>query len=290
MSSSSGLTEAILRKAASLGASVAGIASVESLKTSPSHRILARIGMNLNEHCYDRGQGIHAVRISWPGDAVSAVVIGIEHTVEKPELDWWDGSGTPGNRILIRINDELAGWIEKTYRIRAYKLPYFIEKGGIFLKDAAVNAGLGSLGKNNLVITPQYGPRIRFRALLLNKEAQSTGPRAFNPCRDCGQPCRTSCPMDAFRRVVYAPDSLGPSFLPGTDGRYDRVTCNMKMAKDIDDAARTMTSNVEKQLEIRRLINQFEKSHSEVSDQYPSFNYCVRYCRECELSCPVGME
>ena len=82
----------------------------------------------------------------------------------------------------MRINKELSEWIESTIGCKTYKLPYLIEKGGIFLKDAAVMAGLGCVGKNNLVITPEYGPRIRFRALLLNRMAKATGPLEFKPC------------------------------------------------------------------------------------------------------------
>jgi len=44
--SPSELTERIIEKAKVLGASVAGVADVERLKASPSHRILPRIGMD----------------------------------------------------------------------------------------------------------------------------------------------------------------------------------------------------------------------------------------------------
>jgi epoxyqueuosine reductase len=46
----------------------------------------------------------------------------------KPELDWWDGKGTPGNRILVRINEKLSEWIENTFSVKTYKLPYFVEQ------------------------------------------------------------------------------------------------------------------------------------------------------------------
>ena len=111
------LSEKIIEKAKSLGASIAGIASVESLKNSPSHQIYPIIGMNLEKHfksIKDR-ETIHEV--AWPTDARSVLVIGVEHNIEKPELDWWDGKGTPGNRILIRINKELSEWIETIFSI-----------------------------------------------------------------------------------------------------------------------------------------------------------------------------
>jgi epoxyqueuosine reductase len=238
--SSSELTEKIVEKAKSLGAAIAGVASVESLKESPSHCIYPKIGMDLNVHWQDAKDDVKPDEVAWPVDAVSVVVIGVEHNADKPELDWWDGKGTPGNRILIRINNKLSEWIENTLPVKTYKLPYFVSKGGIFLKDAAVMAGLGCIGKNNLVITPVYGPRIRFRAVLLDQEAKATGPLEFNPCEGCEQPCRKACPIKAFQNTVYSTDELGQSILPGINGTYDRVTCNVKMENDIEEAVMTL--------------------------------------------------
>ena len=152
--SSSELTEKIVDKAKSLGAAIAGVASVESLKASPSYRIYPEIGMNLRVHWQDAKDDVKPGELAWPADAVSVVVIGVEHNTDKPELDWWDGMGTPGNRILMRINKKLSEWIENRFSVKTYKFSYFVEKGGIFLKDAAVMAGLGCIGNNNLVITP----------------------------------------------------------------------------------------------------------------------------------------
>ena len=289
MLSSSELTEKIVEKAKSLGASIAGIASVNALKNAPSHQLYPKIGMNLDENITEIKEGINIVDVLWPEDAVSAVVIGVEHHDGAPELDWWDGKGTPGNRILITINSQLSEWIEKTFHIKTYKLPYSLEEGGIFLKDAAVHAGLGCIGKNNLVITPEYGPRIRFRALLLNTEANTTNSPEFNPCKNCGQPCRKACPVDAFQNIIYSSEVLGQSILPGINGTYDRVTCNGRMEKDIDDAAKMIAPNNIKQQKVRQLISEFEKSHIKKPIGHQTFNYCVKYCRKCELSCPIGI-
>jgi epoxyqueuosine reductase len=286
--SNSKLTEKIVKKAKSLGAAIAGVASVESLKASASHRIYPKIGMNLQVHWQDAKDDVKPHAVAWPADAVSVVVIGVAHNADKPELDWWDGKGTPGNRILIRINKKLSEWIENTFSVKTYKLPYFVEKGGIFLKDAAVTAGLGCIGKNNLVITPEYGPRIRFRALLLDREAEVTGPLEFNPCKGCKQPCRKACPIKAFQNTVYSADELGQSILPGINGTYDRVTCNVKMEKDIEEAVMAIPAGDEEHQEVRLAIDEFEEGVAVKpnGDKQPS--YCVKYCRGCELVCPVG--
>ncbi|MEX1330548.1 MAG: epoxyqueuosine reductase [Desulfobacterales bacterium] len=284
--SSSELTEKIVEKAKSLGAAIAGVASVESLKTSPSHRIYPKIGMNLQVHWREAKDDVKPHVVAWPADAVSVVVIGVEHNADKPELDWWDGKGTPGNRILIRINNKLSGWIENTFSVKTYKLPYFVSKGGIFLKDATVMAGLGCIGKNNLVITPGYGPRIRFRALLLDRKAEATGPLEFNPCEGCEHPCRKACPINAFQNTVYSADELGQSILPGINGTYDRVTCNVKMEKDIEEAVMAIPAGDEEHQEVLKAIDEFEKGVKlkPQGDKRP--NFYVEYCRGCELSCP----
>ncbi len=284
--SSSELTEKIVEKAKSLGAAIAGVASVESLKASPSHRIYPKIGMNLQVHWREAKDDVKPHAVAWPADAVSVVVIGVEHNADKPELDWWDGKGTPGNRILIRINNKLSEWIENTFSVKTYKLPYFVSKGGIFLKDATVMAGLGCIGKNNLVITPGYGPRIRFRALLLDRKAEATGPLEFNPCEGCEQPCRKACPIKAFQNTVYSADELGQSILPGINGTYDRVTCNVKMEKDIEEAVMAIPAGDEEHQEVLQAIDEFEEGVKlkPQGDKRP--NYYVKYCRGCELSCP----
>ena len=286
--SSSELTEKIIEKARSLGAAIAGVASVESLKGSPSHRIYPKIGMSLEVRWQDAKDDVKPEEVAWPADAVSAVVIGVAHNADKPELDWWDGKGTPGNRILVQINKKLSEWIENTFSIKTYKLPYFVEKGGIFLKDAAVMAGLGCLGKNNLVITPGYGPRIRFRALLLNQKAEATSPLEFNPCEGCEQPCRKACPVKAFQNTVYSAAALGQSKLPGINGTYDRVTCNMKMEKDIEEAVMAIPAEEGEHREVRLAIDAFEEGAKvkPKGDMQPY--YCVKYCRLCELACPVA--
>ena len=127
--SHSELSKKIIKKAKSLGASIAGVASAASLKNSPSHQIYPIIGMNLEKHFKSVKDSETIYEVAWPADARSVLVIGVEHNIEEPELDWWDGKGTPGNRILIRINKELSEWIETAFSIKTYKLPYFVEKG-----------------------------------------------------------------------------------------------------------------------------------------------------------------
>jgi len=243
------------------GATLAGIASMEAIKVSASHKIYIKMGDysgigTAKDHALPDNQ-----LFTWPDSARSLLVIGLSHPEDKPELDWWDGRGTPGNRILIDIIKRTSQQIETNLKVNTSKLHYFIEKGGVFLKDAAVLAGFGCIGRNNMLITPSYGPRIRLRALLIDAELPPTGPIAFDPCADCKVYCRRVCPEKAMGEKAAIFKSIEFSdFLPGRDGTYNRELCNVRMEKDVAESSKNN------------------------SDKQPT----IKYCRKCEFICPAG--
>ena len=251
----------IIKIAIENGANLAGIANKKALRSSSSHLIYTQL---------DNYSGIGTVKdddtlsksqlFNWPETARSLLVIGLSHPRDLPKLDWWDGKGTPGNRLLIDIIRHTQEQIERTLKINTRKLHYYVEKGGVFLKDAAVLAGLGCIGKNNMLVTREYGPRVRLRALFLDAEIDPTGPVEFDPCSDCKVPCRRVCPEKAMDEKVIAFESIEDSLnLPARDGAYDRKLCNIRMEKDIYE-----------------------------SKEYAGEDAPVKYCRKCEFVCPVG--
>ncbi len=203
--------------------------------------------------------------VQWPELTKSVLVIAVEHPKDKPEMDWWFGLvSPPGNKILMEIVKSLCEWIPETFNIEVFHFPYNIEHGGIYLKDAAVMAGLGCIGRNNLLVTPDFGPRIRLRAMALNMPMPSTGPISFDPCRMCENLCRKTCPQKAFDKKFYASKKYSQTILPAGDGFYARPTCNQQMQKNIDSARNETAEGSEKPVKI------------------------IKYCRNCEMTCPVG--
>jgi epoxyqueuosine reductase len=153
------------------------------------------------------------------------MVVALEHPAERPELDWWFGrTDPPGNRVLAGIVQGLCDWIPGELGFRAVHLPYHVERGGAYLKDAAVLAGLGCIGLNNLLVTPEYGPRVRLRALTLDVGLRPTGPSVFDPCAGCEAPCRNACPQGAFARP------------PARTGSFSRPLCQVQMEFDVNAA------------------------------------------------------
>ncbi len=252
----------IVETAMENGATLAGIASMEAIKTSASHTIYNKMGDYVGVGTIkDAGSHRNIQLFTWPDSVKSVLVIGLSHPEDVPELDYWDGRGTPGNRILIDIINRTSQQIENDLRVKTHKLHYYVEKGGIFLKDAAVLAGFGCIGKNNMLITPSNGPRIRLRALFIDAKILPTGPLAFDPCTDCKEFCRRVCPENAMAKKTPIFQSIEFSErLPGRDGAYDRELCNARMEKDVAKSSRDIDGN----------------------------KPAIRYCRKCEFICPVG--
>ena len=256
----------IINKALEFGACLAGIANVAELKESPSHILSDKMPEFLStgtKQVDSRKKGA----ISWPGNAKSAIVIAVEHPLGAPDMDWWIKGlkgGTKGNARLISVFSKLADWLEKEKKIEYIKLAYHIEHGGVFMKDAAVLGGLGCIGKNNMLVTPQFGPRIRLRVMLLEEDLPSAGILDFDPCHDCKEYCRKACPQKAFDKKIYSGQEYGLNELPGRTGVYSRVKCNTQMGKNEKNGR-----DVD--------IEGSDKKRRE-----------VRYCRICEMACPVG--
>jgi epoxyqueuosine reductase len=66
------------------------------------------------------------------------------------------------------------------------------------LKTAAVKCGLGCQGKNTLLISADFGPRIRLIAVLTNAELDADKPYVRNLCENC-QKCVDACPTKALK-------------------------------------------------------------------------------------------
>ncbi len=69
--------------------------------------------------------------------------------------------------------------------------------GEVSLRHAAVAAGLGSLGRHNLVIHPEMGSRVVFTAVLTDLEIPADGPLSEDLCTGCER-CVRTCPGEAL--------------------------------------------------------------------------------------------
>ncbi|MCK5100143.1 MAG: epoxyqueuosine reductase, partial [Desulfobacteraceae bacterium] len=186
------LSAQIINRALEYGASLAGIVSTRDLKKSPSHTIFG-VMSGFDGVGTKKVEGKKQGEVQWLDKIRSAIVIAVAHPEEKPDYDWWIKGlkgGTKGNVRLITVFSKLADWLETEKQINCIKLSYHIENGAVFMKDSAVLGGLGCIGKNNMLITPEFGPRIRLRVMFMDVDLLSTGMSDFDPCTDCKEYCR----------------------------------------------------------------------------------------------------
>ncbi len=190
---------------------------------------------------------------SWPARTQALVVLTLTHPEEEPGLDYWGvPGGTVGNSRMGQMLRELSEWLRDAHGLDSRPLGYQVDPNGVMLKDAAALAGLGVIGENNLLVTERLGPRVRLRALSLmsgGESVETTAQAGFRPCDGCSGPCHDACPQDAF-----------------VDGRYQRERCSGQMAIDESQRLATVVDTPDGQ----RALS------------------LVRYCRACELACPVG--
>ena len=236
------LSAELIKKAESFPGIKAGIARLEDILKAPSCQVVP-------DGEWSTSLSDEETVTQWPPNAQSVIVLGLHHPEDNPRLDWWDGGNTMGNRQLMEISDSLKQWLKDEHELSATPLPYHVESGGLFLKDAAVLSGLGIVGRSNLLLNPEWGPRIRLRSILIEGDLEPTPPlEGFSPCESCGEMCHSACPQNVF-----------------STGAYYRPHCITQLNADIANK-----------------LPDGEGSEDEVPTKV------IKYCRACEFACPVG--
>ncbi len=69
--------------------------------------------------------------------------------------------------------------------------------GDVSLRHAAYAAGLGTFGRNNLILHPKWGSKVIFTAILTNLELESDPVKNEELCNDC-LACVNNCPGGAL--------------------------------------------------------------------------------------------
>ncbi len=134
------------------------------------------------------------------------------------------------NRLGYRITQHLermgfrAVYFTPSYDDNYAKYQQLVpgQKGIFSHRHAAVRAGLGEFGLNNLVVTPQFGPRVRFNSIITDAPLKGDPLLSKKVCLDleckkCIQECRTGA-----LKIEGAAAEL--SCGPGRPARLDPVS------------------------------------------------------------------
>jgi epoxyqueuosine reductase len=116
----------------------------------------------------------------------------------------------------------------ETKGYRAYPVPAQNPKdptvmiGELSHKHAAVAAGLGQIGWNNLFLTPQFGPRQILCSVITDAPLEADplyGGRVCKP-EECGYACIGVCPTNAISRIGMGFEMEGRRFEHGTHSKW----------------------------------------------------------------------
>ncbi len=81
------------------------------------------------------------------------------------------------------------------------------QKGHISHKRVGELAGIGWIGRNNLLVHPVFGSRVRYNTVLTDMPLVAGGPLASG-CGECRQ-CMTACPAGAIKEGPSGFDHVG---------------------------------------------------------------------------------
>ncbi|GAW93465.1 4Fe-4S dicluster domain-containing protein [Calderihabitans maritimus] len=192
-----GLTEEVKEYLYSQGADLVGIAGAESLKEAPegcrptdylpTTKSVISIGYALN-----RGP-----------------VLNLPQSRNEYLLEF-----ECANSTLNHLGHKIAKFIEKKgFDSMAFPATASIGdgarlRGDISHKHAAVAAGLGCFGVNNLILTPDYGSRVRLATVITEVELTPDQPFKDSLCNRCGK-CVRNCPAGALTgwEELYTPEA-----------------------------------------------------------------------------------
>lgn len=108
------------------------------------------------------------------------------------------------NASLDKIASQLVQWIvDKGFNAMAIPASHIVDEdnllGNISHKVVARMAGIGWQGKSLLIISPEYGPRIRLATVLTDMPLIADQPLK-NRCGKCME-CVKACPASAIKNV-----------------------------------------------------------------------------------------
>lgn len=144
-----------------------------------------------------------------PGQYSRAVVMGVR--LQDAVVEGIADQPTPlylhnyrqANYQLDRLGWAVADYLQETgSRALAVPASQMIQRvpmrGHISHRLLGVHAGIGFVGRSNLLVHPVYGARLRYVSVLTDAELEPDAPYAGSGCGEC-RACVDACPAGAIR-------------------------------------------------------------------------------------------
>ncbi|MCL2366415.1 MAG: hypothetical protein FWC75_05130 [Oscillospiraceae bacterium] len=266
----------------SLGMAVCGVAGVERFATSPE-----------GKHPCDILPGCKSVIVIGV-NLLDGVVQANFRAFEDGRADLKGIYGTYGYTMLPNF--------ELTYA--CYAVAKYIEANSegiatpcstgpmtnglqISIRHAAVAAGLGQFGYMSIVLTPKYGPRIRFGVILttleLPQDPMYDGPELCSP--DCTV-CQQVCPTEAIREK----GSHELDHVQMGDKSYDYTHVNLpKCRKALQAMTKELGGTEDYLLEENPTLADLTNAENRMPINVRGLQHVDSWhCGKCQAYCPAG--
>jgi len=223
-----------------------------------------------------------------PG-AKGVIVLAVAHSlgaVHNPDIRLWTRNKMQTSRLLDQVAEKVGRYLEKegwlSLPISADK-PAEIHKfdpktkkkfrhtkviGQFSLKHAAVSAGMGQIGRSNLLLTENFGPHQRLGGIITTAVLEPDPRKDLELCLPGCSKCEEACPVGALKKGKYDIDPCFNYWMIG----FERM--RPKSLKEWPAYIRMLISHN------RRRDWFIETGQNYITD--------VDYCIECMKACPVG--
>lgn len=211
--------ESLLKqKAFDIGFDIAGIADVQPARHAAAFRQWLKDGHHADMEWIAKNPELRIDPTNWQPDAQSMIVLGVSYATQPPDPEVWNDPmrgriaryawGRDYHKVIRKRLDRLADWIAEEGP-KGTKSIYFNDARPMMEHDAALAAGLGFIGRNTLLIHPEWGSMLFLGGLLLTCKLRSdlptpgTGAQLMSKTKktsDCGscRRCLNACPTHAF--------------------------------------------------------------------------------------------
>ncbi|NPV59976.1 MAG: hypothetical protein HPY75_09960 [Actinobacteria bacterium] len=159
--------------------------------------------------------------------ARTVIVMAVSHSlgaVYAPDIRIWTRNKMQTSRLLDQVAEKYGRMLEKEGYLSlpvssdkpveihkhdpktGEKLPHTRTVGHISLKHAALSAGMGQIGRSNLLLTPEFGPHQRLGGIITEAPLETDPYREWNLClKNCTR-CLDACPVNALSPSGYSVD------------------------------------------------------------------------------------
>jgi len=142
----------------------------------------------------------------------SAMIVGIPYGGQLTMEEYTEELFDNGIIDARNVEEELLPKIESILKDQGIKywIPPMAQENETELralfsfKRCAVHAGLGWFGKNDVIITEQYGPRIRLAAILIDDISEYGEEIKESRCPDDCTKCIDACPCKALKNRKWS--------------------------------------------------------------------------------------